>query len=207
MGEKTDQDLNNVEHLLYIKLFIKMIKLMTYIFTICYFLGQFWYLKCDLESTWENSKFSNYNRDEKTEWDNTEFYIDYFELKKNSNYENTVIGIYYSMSTFSTVGFGDYHPRSDSERVLSSAILVFGVSMFSYFMGEIISHIEAAKLILARNEDLDELNRFFVTLKKFNGEDEIDMGLRKEMEGHFGYLWNNDRSYAIREEADISIME
>ena len=38
-------------------------------------------------------------------------------------------------TSLSTVGFGDYHPRSDLERLLCSAILIFGVSIFSYVMG------------------------------------------------------------------------
>ena len=35
----------------------------------------------------------------------------------------------------STVGFGDYHPRSNVERAVGAAILFIGVAVFSYIMG------------------------------------------------------------------------
>jgi hypothetical protein len=46
-----------------------------------------------------------------------------------------IIAIYFSFTSLSTVGFGDYHPRSDPERLLVAFILLFGVAIFSYCMG------------------------------------------------------------------------
>lgn len=43
--------------------------------------------------------------------------------------------MYYAFTSMSTVGFGDYHPRSDPERILCAFILLFGVTMFSYIIG------------------------------------------------------------------------
>lgn len=43
----------------------------------------------------------------------------------------------------STVGFGDYNPRSDLERILVTFVLLVGVSVFSYFMGNFIDMIDA----------------------------------------------------------------
>jgi hypothetical protein len=45
----------------------------------------------------------------------------------------------------STVGFGDYYPVSNVERVIQSGILVFGVSIFSYFMGTFIELLDKFK--------------------------------------------------------------
>lgn len=53
-----------------------------------------------------------------------------------------VIVTYYMFTSMSTVGFGDYHPKSDFERVLCSVILVFGVAIFSMIMGNFIAIIE-----------------------------------------------------------------
>ena len=49
--------------------------------------------------------------------------------------------MYYAFTSLSTVGFGDYHPRSDEERVLCAFILLFGVAIFSYIMGNFIEMI------------------------------------------------------------------
>ena len=46
--------------------------------------------------------------------------------------------IYYAFTSLSTVGFGDYNPRSDSERLFIAMVLLFGVLTFSYVMGNFI---------------------------------------------------------------------
>jgi hypothetical protein len=46
--------------------------------------------------------------------------------------------IYYAFTTLSTVGFGDFFPSSNSERALCSFILLGGVAIFSYIMGNFI---------------------------------------------------------------------
>ena len=46
--------------------------------------------------------------------------------------------MYFAFTTLSTVGFGDFYPQSDSERLFACVILVFGVAIFSYIMGNFI---------------------------------------------------------------------
>ncbi len=38
---------------------------------------------------------------------------------------------YFAFTTLATVGFGDYSPRSDSERVFGALFLLFGVATFT----------------------------------------------------------------------------
>jgi hypothetical protein len=42
---------------------------------------------------------------------------------------------YYSFTSLATVGFGDFHAVADEERIITCFILLFGVMIFSYFMG------------------------------------------------------------------------
>jgi hypothetical protein len=70
--------------------------------------------------------------------ENTEEFIHYYELEGNSPAENSIIGFYFAITTLSTVGFGDYTPRSDYERGIGTFILISGVMMFSYLMGSFI---------------------------------------------------------------------
>tara|TARA_B110001450_G_C17380459_1_gene383465 strand:- start:452 stop:586 length:135 start_codon:yes stop_codon:yes gene_type:complete len=42
---------------------------------------------------------------------------------------------YFTFTSLSTVGFGDLNPRSNSERILTAVILLFGVAIFSYILG------------------------------------------------------------------------
>ena len=57
------------------------------------------------------------------------------------------MAIYFSFTSLSTVGFGDYNPKSDVERVLCSFILMFGVSIFSYIMGIFIEILGEIKIL------------------------------------------------------------
>jgi len=73
-------DLNKVELLLYIKLFFKMIKLIAAIFTLSYFLGQFWYIKCDITNDYKSTDFYKIKNKITPESEVGENYIAYFEL-------------------------------------------------------------------------------------------------------------------------------
>jgi len=43
--------------------------------------------------------------------------------------------VYYTFTTLSTVGFGDFRPFADEERIFTVCIFIAGVSVFSYLMG------------------------------------------------------------------------
>jgi len=49
-------------------------------------------------------------------------------------YETTIALTYFMFTSLSTVGLGDLHPRSDTERVLGAFILLFGVMITSFIM-------------------------------------------------------------------------
>ena len=75
--------------------------------------------------------------------------------------------IYFAFTTLSTVGFGDYHPRSNAERLICAFILLIGVAIFSYIMG---IFIEILISIQGLNADVDEgemLSRWFGLIKRF----------------------------------------
>ena len=65
--------------------------------------------------------------------------MDVYELDKQSNLREILIVVYFSFTSLSTVGFGDLHPKSDAERLLCCFVLLFGVAIFSYIMGNFIT--------------------------------------------------------------------
>ena len=86
-------------------------------------------------------------------------------------------------------------------------ILLFGVAIFSYIMGNF-------KEVLIRfqqlNEDLDDgdtLTKFFGLLQRFNGNKSINLELRQKIEAFFDYKWNNDRNMAIDDEGEIALLD
>ena len=72
-----------------------------------------------------------------------------------------LIVMYFSFTSLSTVGFGDYNPKSDAERLLFVAILMFGVAIFSYIMGNFIEILEQMRKLNEELDQGDELTKFF----------------------------------------------
>ena len=90
-----------------------------------------------------------------------EYFMTHFKIPERPHYEQAIVGMYYSFTSLTTVGFGDFNPRSEFERIFCSAILLFGVAIFSYIMGNFIEILEQIQQL---NEDLDDgdnLTRFF----------------------------------------------
>jgi len=57
-----------------------------------------------------------------------------FGLEENSISRNVALLTYFSFTTFSTVGLGDLHPISNSERLVASAAMLFGVMVTSFLI-------------------------------------------------------------------------
>ena len=53
-----------------------------------------------------------------------------------TNGHNMALLMYFSYTTLSTTGFGDFNPRSDLERLLCIMILLLGVSIFGLIMNK-----------------------------------------------------------------------
>ena len=117
----------------------------------------------------------------------------------------SIILTYFAFTTLSTVGFGDYVPRSDDERVVGSIIMLFGVMIFSTIMGGFIDLITEFKHY---NKDLNDgyrLAKFFGVLYRFNGKKQIDENLKKRIEDHFDYQWEHNLNIAFATDKDLNI--
>ena len=113
--------------------------------------------------------------------------------------------LYFSITSLSTIGFGDFHPRSDDERILGAFILMFGVSIFSYILGNFLEIIEAYKDF---NKDPDEdeaLEKFFCMLRVFNHGEVIDSKIQKRFGEFFNYRWSNHKNFLIQNSEDLRI--
>jgi hypothetical protein len=115
--------------------------------------------------------------------------------------------MYYSFTSLSTVGFGDFYPQNNSERIICTCILLFGVSIFSYIMGKFIEMIEEYKNMNADLEEGDELAKFFGLLEKFNNGKVIDQDFKTKMETFFDYRWKYDMNQSIDDEKEKAILD
>jgi hypothetical protein len=158
---------------------MKVFRLLIFISTVSFFFAMIFKIFLDFQEDIIESiyglnttieRFISYNGLEvagQHDWeDSSDTYI--------TEYESMIIFVYFSFDTLTTVGFGDFHPRSDFERVYIAFGLLFGVAIFSFIMGEfinMISNVDAFGI----NEQGEDLERFFGVLKKFNGDEEVDL--------------------------------
>ena len=108
-----------------------------------------------------------------------------------------LIGLYYMFTTLSTVGFGDYYPKSNGERMLCIMVFIFGNAVFSLILGNFIAIIDAYKLFMAEFEEYDQLKRFFSTLKYFNSEIDIPNDLKVKITKHMNHIWMSSKNLMI----------
>ena len=109
-------------------------------------------------------------------------------------YERIIIVTYFAFTSLSTVGFGDFHPRSDHERLLGAFILLFGVAIFSLIMGTFTEILDELQNFNKPIDYGDDLARFFGLMKYFNNRHAIDLTLKRNIEAHFDYKWKMDKN-------------
>ena len=83
----------------------------------------------------------------------TNNFIINYDMTTMTTYHKMVLLIYYASTSLSTVGFGDFYPVSSPERLLTVFILLFGVMIFSYIMGEFIEILNSYKNLEASLDD------------------------------------------------------
>ena len=62
--------------------------------------------------------------------------------------ERLVVLTYFLTTTLATVRFGDFHPVSDFERILGSALMLGGVAVFSIIFGQATSSMQKITTLL-----------------------------------------------------------
>ena len=75
-----------------------------------------------------------------------------WNLDELNNQEFLITILYFTFTSLSTVGFGDYYPISDEERIVGAFMLLFGVAIFSYFMAQL---FEVLQTTILHSEDKD----------------------------------------------------
>ena len=114
--------------------------------------------------------------------------------------------MYFSFTTLTTVGYGDFHPVSNTEILVWSFVLLFGVTVFSFIMGNFIEMLMNFKIVTAENEDHANLSKWFGLLARFNKGRPLPREMSTKIEAYFDYFWADDRNYAIKSEDDKRFM-
>ena len=145
-----------------IKFILVTLKLVLIIFNCAYFTGIIWILFVDIYEQIVDKNDYDENLQEgaganeleaATDDHGSVTFIDAYNIYHHKKMHQMIIPMYYAFTSLSTVGFGDFHPKSNAERIFCTIILLFGVMIFSYIMGVFIEMIESAK---QKNQDLGD---------------------------------------------------
>lgn len=74
---------------------------------------------------------------------------------------------YYAITTLSTIGFGDFSPKSVDEKIIGSCVLLIGVAVYSISMNDLMD-------IMRKIREMDEvgsprdLSKWIAMLSKYN---------------------------------------
>lgn len=96
----------------------KIFRLIIVAIVLTYFIGCFWYFFVNLPSNSSAANFATSNG-----------------LPAMPNSEKLIICSYFTMTTLTTVGYGDYLPITNLEKILAVIIMIVGIGFFSYIMG------------------------------------------------------------------------
>lgn len=151
IGDDKDNDHNNIEGIMVAGYFLKTLKLVIIILNFSYFLGLIWLIFCEITET--RDKLRKIDAQGNPTWEADDYFREKFELNSiytymedsAADYRSAVVVTYYAFTSLSTVGFGDYHPRSDNERLFIAFVLLCGVSIFSFIMGNFIAILNQFK--------------------------------------------------------------
>jgi hypothetical protein len=98
--------------------------------------------------------------------------------------------LYWCVTTIATIGYGDYTPNHDVDLqiIYTIAVMVFGVGMYGYIIGNVATLI--ANLDTARanyQEKMEEVNDFMRTKR-------VPAPLQARVKDYYGYLWETRKS-------------
>mmetsp|Transcript_37524 Transcript_37524/g.57481 ORF Transcript_37524/g.57481 Transcript_37524/m.57481 type:complete len:550 (+) Transcript_37524:1340-2989(+) len=185
--------------------FYKIFRLIILIFTSSYFLGIVWHIYVvDIQVTsYINGDF--YQGAVQPNFRTEMLASDDPENPDNSN-DKLIKVWYYGITTLSTIGFGDLSPVSSRERLITSFILLFGVSIFSFIMGQFIEILMNYKSLWKVGHHKD-LSKWIALLSRFNNGNPLRKELITRIEDFFNYYWENNRLSAMSSSQDIRFMD
>jgi hypothetical protein len=84
-----------------------------------------------------------------------------------SDYYKFVTVCYFSITTLSTVGYGDLYPVTNTEKIIVIFIMLAGVGFFSFVMSSFIEIISTFNRNLGVEEETFELHNWMTLLTRF----------------------------------------
>jgi hypothetical protein len=97
--------------------------------------------------------------------------------------------LYWSITTLTTVGYGDVTPQTNAQMVYTMAVMILGVGMYGYVIGNVatlLANIDRAKALYLSNME---------RLSTFLNYRNVPPNLQRRIYDYYTYLWENRLGY------------
>ena len=136
-------------------------------------------------------------------------YSDYGFVEEDGSHSNSGSQVtklcYYSLTTLSTIGFGDFLPKSVKEKITVSFIMIIGVTVFSLIMNKLIQILNDYKE-MTDNRDDRNLSKWIMLMSKFNQGKPLSRELINNIEDFFNFYWEKNPLMAFKTEDDVKFI-
>jgi voltage-gated potassium channel len=102
---------------------------------------------------------------------------------------NYIQSLYFVVTTLTTVGYGDVTAATNAERLYVILIMLFGVGVYGYVIGNIASMLARVDPARAHHEEHLERLEAFVRYKSLPAE------LREKLNAYYSYVWEQRLGY------------
>ena len=122
----------------------KISQLVVLIFSCSFFLGIFWIIITRDILEWENSEnYDVYNQKESFYSFESYGFID--DHENTDKFSSLVKLVYWALTTLSTIGYGDFLPKTVNEKIIVCIVMISGISVFTYIIGKFITILNGYK--------------------------------------------------------------
>ncbi|MGL4498283.1 MAG: ion transporter [Planktothrix sp.] len=113
----------------------------------------------------------------------------------NLQLENTttqyLYSFYWSITTLTTIGYGDITPQNNIELIFTFVVMLLGVSLYAFVIGNVVAVIST--LDANKNRFRDKLGR----VQSYMGERKIPRSLQKNVLDYYQYMWEYNRDISL----------
>jgi voltage-gated potassium channel len=102
---------------------------------------------------------------------------------------NYIQSLYFAVTTLTTVGYGDVTAATNAERLYVMVMMLFGVGVYGYVIGNVASILARVDPARAHHEEHLERLEAFVRYKSLPAE------LRKKLNAYYSYVWEQRLGY------------
>jgi len=117
-----------------------------------------------------------------------------------STFELYVTAFYFTISTMSTVGYGDIHPYSRLEMVFAILTMVLACGVFAYTLGSINS------LLIKSGAEGNEYRSRVISVNRYMKKKDVPYDTQFRVRRYLEYLWENQKKNLLKEKEIISML-